>query len=212
MKNHQVIIGWNERSKQLIKEINEKKEEEKVVLIDATLDNPPELNFTFIKGDASKRDTLERADIEHAKTVVVTSESTEGEDVADQYSILVTISIRVANPNVKIITELHTKKHIENAKRAGATTIIRANEFMGGIFFHGTYTDCLNRSSIEQIISQQYKTSPVPNHLIGKQFRECQNKFLDKDDLLIGIVCNGKMSINPSSEKIINNGDLLISI
>lgn len=214
MKNHHIIIGWNELSRKLIKVIREKKAGEDVLLIDASLDSPPEheSNLMFIKGDIIENEIITKANMKYAKTVVVTSDPTKGETEADLYSILITISVKVANPNIKVFTEIITKKQVENAKRAGATTVIRSDEFIGSLFFHEIFGGKLKTSSLIKTIAEKYKTLSVPNHLEGSTFKEYHTNFLRKGNLLIGIVCNGNMSINPPSSTIINDGDLLIAI
>lgn len=218
MENHHIIIGWNERSRQLIKIIRDKQAGENIVLIDSTLDSLPEheLNFMYIKGDASETGVLAKANINRANSVIITADPTKGEEEADQYSILLTISVKVANPHIKIVTEILSKKHLENAKRAGATTIIRSNEFMGSLFFHQIHgRECgeqPERSFLKHLIAQKYKTLPVTHQLEGSTFKECQSTFLSEENLLIGIVCNGNISINPPGTTVIKSGDLLIAL
>ncbi|MFZ3579701.1 NAD-binding protein [Virgibacillus sp. DJP39] len=214
MENHHVIIGWNERSRQLIQKIRAKGNEEPILLIDATLSSPPvnEGNFKFIRGDAYEIEVLVSANISRAKSVVVTSDPSKSEEEADQYSILLTISVKIANPTVKIITEILTNKYFENARRAGATTIIRSNEFMGNLFYNHIKHGESDKSSLEQLIAQKYKTLSLPDQLANKTFEECQEYFLSNGNVLIGLVCNGKMSINPPFKTIVNNTNLLIAL
>src|SRR5690625_5551665 len=60
----------------------------------------------------------------------------ESEESADKYSVLSTVAMRGNNETVPIIVEILTKRQIQNAKRAGATTIIRPNDFMSTLLYH----------------------------------------------------------------------------
>lgn len=136
--NHFIFIGWNERTKQLIHIASKNYPATRIVLIDRTL---RQLTFQeypvhFIHGDASEDAILEKANIKYAACVLITSELNKSERQADNYTILSTIAIRGNNNQIPIVAEILSKIQIENALRAGATTIIRSNEFMSGLFFH----------------------------------------------------------------------------
>ncbi|SFB07640.1 Trk K+ transport system, NAD-binding component [Lentibacillus halodurans] len=212
MKNHYIIVGWNQRSKQLISAITKRGEE--VLLIDSTLDKPPQdiPDSIIIHGDASNKDTLLKADIQQAKSVVVTSESAIGEKESDHYSILITITIKAINPDIPIFTEILTKNQMENARRAGAY-VIRLNELIGTLFFHELHSTKAEYTSLKKMLDQRYKSISVPDDLTGKTFKECQYALLDQKNLLVlGIDHGIDISINPTGSTTLNEGDLLITL
>ncbi|WP_396266336.1 NAD-binding protein [Halobacillus amylolyticus] len=91
------------------------------------------------KRDASSQEDLSKAHIQQAKAIVITSDSSKGELEADRYSIVITIAAKIANPSIKILTEILTAKQSEHAKRAGATTIIPAYESLGREMYYQIY-------------------------------------------------------------------------
>ncbi|MBB6453409.1 voltage-gated potassium channel [Salirhabdus euzebyi] len=216
-KNHVIVIGWNERSRQLLKMIKEFVPAEDIVLVDSTLELSPNHNFhfQFIKGDPSLDETLKRANIEEARFVIITSDQSKEEKQADQLSILITVAVRGLHSNVSIITEILTKEQIANAKRAGANTVIRSNDFMSTLFYHEIYREEPVKPFdliLEQLSSQQYKEYKIPNHLIGESFLTCSNEFVIKDELLIGIIRKGEFNLNPPFQMTLEDNDQLITL
>ncbi|SEB05797.1 voltage-gated potassium channel [Thalassobacillus cyri] len=139
MENHHIIIGWNKCSKQLIQKIRDNGKKEGIILIDDSLKFiPDELpkDVSFIKGNAYNPDVLVKADIKHAKIVMITSDPAKREEEADHQSIMFTVAAKAANPNVRVITEILTRKQAENAKRVGASTIIQSSELLGGLMYN----------------------------------------------------------------------------
>ncbi|MGN1400205.1 MAG: potassium channel family protein [Bacillus sp. (in: firmicutes)] len=132
-KNHYIIIGWNERSRNIINSIHVTQPRQPIVLIDGTLDKhpAPELNLHFIKGDAVEDRVLQKASIQTANKVLITADSSQNEHQADMYSILSLLACKGLNPSLYCCVEILTASQVNNAKRAGADHIIETNLFAG---------------------------------------------------------------------------------
>jgi voltage-gated potassium channel len=214
--NHVILIGWNERSRQLIKMISDYVPTDDIVLIDSTLKESPSkknYHFQFIKGDASHDEVLERANLKGAKCVVITSDQSKHEKQADQLSILTTVAVRGLNPNVPIVTEILLDDQVANGKRAGASTVIRSNDFMSTLFFHELYRSEPVKPfdiMLEQLASQQYNECQLPSTLYDKTFLECLTFYGKQDQLLLGIIREGKVNINPPYQMNLKKEDRLI--
>ncbi|QHS23108.1 potassium channel family protein [Virgibacillus sp. MSP4-1] len=214
-KDHVVLIGWNERSRQLLNMINDFKPTEEVVLVDHSLSKSPKhhYHFHFVQGDASLDNTLKKANIPEARHVIITSDQSRPEKQADQLAILSTIAVRGVNPEVPISTEILTKNQIPNAERAGANTVIRSNDFMSTLFFHEVYRAQPVKPfdiMLEQLASQQYNQHELPEEQVGRTFLECSNDYVKKDELLLGIIRKGDVLINPPFQMDLEIGDQLI--
>lgn len=213
--DHIVLIGWNERSRQLLNMINDYKPTEEIVLIDNSLKKSPKhyYHFHFIQGDSSLDDTLKKANIPQARQVMITSDQSRPEKQADQLAILSTVAVRGVNPDIPIVTEILTKNQIPNAERAGANTVIRSNDFMSTLFFHEVYRSYPVKPfdiMLEQLASQQYNQHDLPEEQVGKTFLECSNDYVKKDELLLGIIRKGDVLINPPFQMNLEKGDQLI--
>lgn len=213
--DHVIIVGWNERTKKLLEMVEKHTSNEKIVLIDSTL---KQIEFSkhhvhFIKGDVSEDDTLLSANIKGARKVIITSDPSKKEQQADQTSILATVAVKGLNPNTFIITEILTRQQVTNAKRAGADTVIRSNDFMSTLFYHEMYREMHVKpfdTLVEQLSSQQYKQLKVPEELIGETFQTCSFEFMKNEDLLLGMEQDGELLINPPAQTILKKDSHLI--
>ncbi|MCP8617782.1 potassium channel family protein [Salirhabdus salicampi] len=211
--NHVIIVGWNERTRKLIEMINDH-HHENIVLIDETLEEVPrKFPAFFVKGNPSTDKTLNKANISAASKVVITSDQSKEEGQADQQSILITVAVKGMNEKVPIITEILTKEQVENAKRAGAHSVIRSNDFMSTLFFHELYREKPLQPFnliLKQLSNQQYLMYDLPDHLDGKTFLQCSDHLVQKDELLIGVLKNGELQINPPFQQKVHKGDQLL--
>ncbi|WP_226035856.1 potassium channel family protein [Aquibacillus saliphilus] len=214
-KNHIIFIGWNERTKQLLEMLKKRNTHEQIVLIDKTLNNLPfqKHYLHFVHGDATEDEILQKANINQAKYVVITSDPSKKERQADQNSILTTVAIRGNNAEVYIITEVLTKEQTTNATRAGADTVIRSNEFMSTLFFHEIFRnepikpfDIL----LKVLANQQFHQISLKQEMIGKTFLQCSDYYLSYEQILIGIIREGELMLNPPFDDKLTAGDTLI--
>ncbi|MED4256396.1 NAD-binding protein [Priestia megaterium] len=125
--NHLVIIGWNERTKNLLSYFDEPLILNKIVLIDNTLEENHLLpdHIYFIKGEPQDPRTLAKANIQDATTLLITADLDQIEEEADMNSILSLIASKGQNPSIYSVVEVLTSKHSVNAKHAGADQIIQ---------------------------------------------------------------------------------------
>ncbi|WP_186576430.1 potassium channel family protein [Aquibacillus kalidii] len=214
-KNHIILVGWNERTKQLIDMILKHDKEEQIVLIDRTLSNLSyrQSHIHFIRGSAAEDDVLSKANVKEARYAIITSDPSKQEQEADQSSILSTVAMRGNNPNLFIITEILIKEQISNAKRAGADTVIRSNDFMSTLFFREIYRETPVKPFellLDVLANQQFTQDVLPDHLHGKTFHVCLTDQLTRQKLLIGMKREGEYWLNPPPECKLKTGDVLI--
>ncbi|MGJ9457470.1 potassium channel family protein [Oceanobacillus sp. CF4.6] len=215
--NHFIFIGWNERTRQLIDIVAEKHPSIRIVLIDRTLHHLSYQEFPvhFINGDATEDSVLEKANVAHADRVLISADITKNERQSDHFTILSTIAVRGNNEKVPIVAEILSKIQIENALRAGATTIIRSNDFMSGLFFH-ELSHRKTATPFEDIIQilrqQQFSHMTLPKELEDQPFNLVLNEMLKKENLVFGFIREGNYYVHPESEHILMKDDILVSL
>jgi len=215
--NHFIFVGWNERTRQLIEFISEKYPHQRIVLIDRTVQEISYPNFPvhFINGDPADDETLKKANIELALRVLITADGTKSERQADKDTILTTVAIRGNNKDVPIIAEILSQIQIENALRAGATTIIRSNDFMSQLFFH-ELTHLKTATPFEDILlilqNRQFVHISITDELIEKSFIEASVHMMQRGHLLLGIIRDQGCEFHPPPAFILKDGDTLISL
>ncbi len=216
-KDHVIVIGWNERTKQLIQMIESYRPNDQLVLIDSSLKEIEykDHEFHYVRGDATEDETLEKAHIHDARCVIITSDPSKKERQADQTSILTTVATKGLNPETFIICEILTKEQIPNAKRAGANTVVRSNDFMSTLFFHELYRQAHIKpfdTLVKQLSNQQYKQITIPDDLVGETFQRCSYEFMKQEELLLGMEQDGELHINPPAQTKLKDGAHLIML
>lgn len=215
--DHFIFVGWNERTRQLMKLVLEYYPGRRIVVIDKTVNKLTyrEYPVHFIQGDATEDDTIKKANIANANCVLITADITKNERQADTYSIMTTIAMRGNHLTLPIVTEILSKKQIENAIRAGATTIIRSNDFMSNLFFHEL--DHLMQATpfedIDQLlVQQQFSHQKLPLDLEDETFSKVVNYFLHQGYLVIGLIREDAYTIHPKPDFIMEENDIVITI
>lgn len=214
---HLIIIGWNERTRQLIKLSLENRPDLPIILIDSTLRNFPYQQYPihFIHGDPTEDETLHKANINQAAKVLITANISSKERQSDNATIISTVAIRGNNKEIPIIAEILSRIQIENALRAGATTIIRSNDFMSALFFHelAHFKTATPFEDIIQILSmQQFSHTTLSDALENKSFLTASTICSEKRHLLLGIIREKKYQLNPPADFVLKKGDILVTL
>ncbi|GIO24931.1 TrkA family potassium uptake protein [Oceanobacillus sp. J11TS1] len=216
-KNHYIFIGYNERTRQLVDLIMNHYSNKKIVIIDRTLNN---LSYTklpvhYIRGNATEDAILHMANVKEAACVFIAADSQKSDYESDTHVILTTIAIRGNNQKAPIISEILSKKQIDNAARAGATTILRSNDFLSSLFFH-ELDPKMQATPFEDIhhllIQQKFCHHLVPNELIGKTFTESFSLLSEKGYLPIGVLREKDYMIHPNRSFTFKEKDTIITI
>lgn len=217
-KCHMIIIGWNERSREMIAAISKKNREKKVILIDETLEKMPKgyQNVHFIKGRGNRDDILLKANIQEAELVIITADQNKDELHADMNSILTLLAIKGINPTIRCIVEILTAEQMLNAQRAGADEIIQTNILTSSLILNSLSTQSTMASIIELIHysdnHHRLTSEPILNDMIGKRFYEACNLFFQKNKMMVGIKRGEETHVNPPHEFVIQQDDLAIVI
>ncbi|GGF32816.1 putative potassium channel protein YugO [Halobacillus andaensis] len=190
-KEHIILIGWNERTRQLIEMMTENKCHEYIVLIDRTMKQLYEnhSNVHFIHGDATMEETLDKANVKEAKTAIVTADPSKAEHAADQSVIHQVVSLKGHNSQLFIIAEVLTDKQKINAERAGADRVVRSNDFMSSLFYHELFhTDPGEpfQLLLDLLTSRQFHEETVPTELQDQLVEDAVTFYLEKGSVVIG--------------------------
>lgn len=214
-KNHFIVVGWNERTRRLIDIFQkELKGSKKIVLIDESLEKDPVNNHFvhFVKGDPATDQAWLKANVEEAEKIIISSDQMLVEKEADRLTILLTITARGLNENIPIVVEILTKEQVVNAQRAGATDVISSNETTGTLYFHeliGQHTT-QTFEYMKSLLSQQRFKLVTKEEWVGETILSITYKLKKEGFLLLGIVNNYDIEINPQPEQRLKEDDGLI--
>ncbi|WP_035350101.1 potassium channel family protein [Fictibacillus gelatini] len=125
-KDHLIVVGYNERSKTTIMKLVNEQPSLPIVLVDFSLnENPlPDRKIHFIKGNATHDSVLEKANVKHAKMILITADENLKEADADMHTVLSILIAKGLNPNIYAVAEILTEEQKMNCIRAGVDKMI----------------------------------------------------------------------------------------
>ena len=216
-KQHLVIIGWNERSRGIIRNRMAMKNPQPIVLIDASLEKNPfgtEKNLYFLRGKGYSEEIMEKANVKEAEMVLITADTGMQETEADMLSILTTVAIKGFSPKTYCVVEILTEDQIINAKRAGADEVVPTNQFISSLMLqsfgkHGQTKAFLN-------FIRQLKGSNLDilagEIFAGLKLSEVGKSLFEEGQLLLGLIRGENTMILPKKDLRIGPGDKLLVI
>lgn len=211
-KDHIIIIGWNERSREILHTLPRS-----AVLIDETLEkNPlPQADIHFIQGRANRDEVLLQAGILTAQKVIITADQNKNELHADMNSILSLLAIKGLNKNIPCIVEILTSEQAANAKRAGADEIIQTNVLTSFVMINSLTSQELVASFLDllsQLNERKLIFKPVTETDQGRSFIDLNCEMMQTGILLLGIKRGEETLLNPPPPFTIAKNDQLIVI
>jgi voltage-gated potassium channel len=213
-EDHVIIIGWNERSRELINKLINTKYPPMIVLIDETLQsNPVHSRFVhFIQGKSHVDETIMKSDIGKAEKVLITADRGNDELQSDMNSILTLLTIKGICPQVKCIVEILTAEQVINALRAGADEVIQSNKLTSVFMVNSLHSngDGLLSDFVHQLQESRLSFFSVKENDVGKSFLELCHEILKMEGVLIGIKRGEETLLNPSHSLEIDRNDQLL--
>ncbi|SHN04286.1 potassium channel family protein [Gracilibacillus kekensis] len=187
-KGHYIIIGWSQKAKFAIKEMIATNTEIEIVIIDQ-LEKAPILdhNIFYIKGNASEKGPLEKANIHEAKSVLIFSDDAISEgQLADGKTLLIASTIESMAPEVHTIVEVMEESHIKNFKYMNIDEFIISNETISSLFVRSAF-----RNGVSNIFGQLLRRSHgddlyhVPSKQSWATYRDAFNELIEKGATLV---------------------------
>lgn len=127
LKNHVIVCGYGRNGSQAVNDLLEHNESVVVIERDAKLIKPEHLNsinFVFIEGDASMDEVIQKAKVSDAKALITTLPD-------DASNLLVTLTARGMNNNLKIISRASAEHADSKLRKAGADSVIMPDRIGG---------------------------------------------------------------------------------
>lgn len=218
VKNHFIICGWNYKTKEIFEELKADKKMDKtpIVLVANISEQPLEYkNHFFVKGEIDE-ETMQRANLQNAITVMILSDETVDPHTRDAKVIMDALTIRNINKTVYMCVEISDIKNYKHCEIAGANEIIVIGELSSRLLVQSALNPGVKRVFSELMSSRYghelYKLK-VPAKIVGNRFIDalsCIKNELDSVIIAIESVNNNKIVLNPPKDFIINDGDQLI--
>ena len=128
-KHHIVIIDWSHKAEHAVKEIMVKAQKTETVVIDI-LEKLPFVNgrVHYIKGEASKVEVLKKANIQHAKSILIFADDRiQNQLLTDGKSLMIACAVERIASHVHTIVEIEREEHVENFSHINIDKFILSN-------------------------------------------------------------------------------------
>ncbi len=218
-ENHIIFCEWNARARSILLQFrsNISTRNTPIVLI-AEMDRRPieDKNLFFIKG-AVNDETLQRANIDRASTVIILGDDRLEGGARDAKVVLSTLTVESLNPSVYTIVELLDERYLQHCQRANADEIIVSSELSAMLISQSALNHGISRLFNELLspaIGNQTHTIPLPPELIGKTFLDALPLLkASRQSIAIGVQnAQGEIICNPDGDYCFQAQDQLILI
>lgn len=218
--DHTIICEWNYRAKTILRQLRqEARSKEKPIVLIANIERKPidDKDLYFVQGTVSD-ETLLRANLAKAKTVIILGDDALDYTNRDAKVILSTLTVESINPNVYTIVELVNQAYVATCKRAKADEIIVGSQISSHMIstaaLHHGMSNVVSELLSYEVGNQLYKI-PVPDEQIGKSFLDVILYIKQTYQSIVIAVQQGrqgKVISNPPADYKLERNDYLIVI
>ncbi len=211
MKNHYIIAGYGRVGRQVAIEFQKK--DVQFVVIEKDINSVPDLykdSIMFIQGEATEDDTLRKAGIESAHTLVSTLPD-------EAQNVYLTLTARFMNKDLHIIARADYDDGVVKLKRAGANHVVTPH-VLGGIrmamaTLRPNVVDFMHSTSLgESGLTIEEMRVPLDSSLQGKSLKD-SNLKQDFGVTIIGVKKqHQEMIIAPGPDVILDAEDIMVLI
>jgi voltage-gated potassium channel len=192
---------------------------ELVILADRETTPLDEKGITFIRGNPSSADDLQRAGLERVSTVIVLADesniSNEPDDV-DARSLLTTLAVETINPHAYSCVEVIKSENRVHFERTHADELVVSAELTGSLLAAAARTHGLTDVIADLLThpeGQELYRIPLPPELANQSSRHALEVLKDQyDSLLVGVFLNGKCMVNPPNDTVLVDGTELLVV
>jgi voltage-gated potassium channel len=220
LEDHIILCEWNHRSRAVLKEMraDPQTEDTPIVLI-ADIEEKPidDQNLFFISG-AVNEETLQKANLEKAATIIVLGDDSLEPTARDAKVILTTLTIETLSPQVYSVVELVDQSNEQHCRRANADEIIIGSELSSHLLASAARDHGIS-TVVSELLSSRYGNDlfliPLPEKLIGKSFIDGLITMKKEEQAtLLGLQkgTKGALITNPDAQYILSREDYLIII
>ncbi|GAB4419622.1 MAG: potassium channel protein [Thermodesulfovibrionales bacterium] len=211
LKSHYIVCGYGRMGKVICRELKDKGARFVVVEKEPVITDAFDGDVLFIRGDATRDETLKEAGIERARGLISVL-STDAEN------LYVVLSARVLNPELNIVARAGEEGSEQKLLRAGADRVVSPYHIGGLRIAHTVLkpavVDFIEFATKSGNIDLQMEEIPVleGSKITGMTLDEC-GIGRELGIIIVAIQrAEGEMRFNPTFRTTIKTGDILIAL
>ena len=218
LRDHIILCQWNHRAEEILRELrSDRRTADSAIVLLADVDSKPvdDDRLHFVRGSVSE-ETLRRAGIERAATVVILGDSRLDASARDAQVVLATLAVETLNPDVYTIVELVDEENVRHCQRARADEIVVGHQFSSRLLATAAVDHGMSKV-VSELLSQRFGHDlcrlPLPKKMAGREFFDvfCEMKKANSA-ITVAVQRDGEVVINPASDYRLAAGDHLIAI
>jgi voltage-gated potassium channel len=128
MNHHVVIVGYGTKGRSAVDTlVNNGISRESIVVVDkggAAVSDAHGDGLAVVTGDATRSGVLQRAGVEEANQVIITTDR-------DDSNVLATLTVRNLNPDAWIVASVREHENAQLMKQSGANSVITSSDAVG---------------------------------------------------------------------------------
>jgi voltage-gated potassium channel len=128
MNDHVVIVGYGTKGRSAVETlVNNGILRDSIVVVDkggAAVSDAHADGLVVVTGDATRSGVLQRAGVEQARQVIITSDR-------DDSNVLATLTVRQLNPNAYIVASVREHENAPLMRQSGANAVITSSDAVG---------------------------------------------------------------------------------
>lgn len=219
-QNHFILCEWNYRAHNILKELREKPRTQQLpVVLIADIERKPidDDYLYFVRGQVSD-ETLMRANLTEAKTVIILGDHTLDYSNRDAKVVLATLTVESINPDVYTVVELVNEVYVPTCQRAQADEIIVGSEISSRLILSAALNHGISLIVTELLCykyGNQLDKIRVPESEIGQPFIDVLLHMKQNYQSIVVGIQQGKKGLllsNPDSNYQLQAHDFLIII
>ena len=193
VRNHTVVVGYGTKGRTAVTAmIGDGVAPADIVVVDTdqiSLDRANAAGLVTVRGDANKSDVLRLASAQHAKAIVVATNS-------DPTAVLVTLTARELAPNATIIASVREAENKHLLMQSGADSVVVSSETAGRL---------LGLATSKPTVVEMIEDLLTPHEGFAIAEREVDAKEVGGSpkhlaEIVLGVVRNGKLVRVDSAE------------
>lgn len=193
VRNHTVVVGYGTKGRTAVAAmIGDGVAPADIVVVDtdqASLDRANAAGLVTVRGDANKSDVLRLASAQHAKAIVVATNS-------DPTAVLVTLTARELAPQATIIASVREAENKHLLMQSGADSVVVSSETAGRL---------LGLATSKPTVVEMIEDLLTPHEGFAIAEREVEAKEVGGSpkhlaEIVLGVVRNGKLVRVDSAE------------
>lgn len=217
-KDHIILCSWNVRTREILRELrSDPRTERSPIVLVAEVDRKPvdDDDLHFVRGPISE-ETLARAGIADANTVVILADDRLEAGARDAQTVLATLTVESLNPAAYTIVEVLDEANVRHCQRARADEVIVGHQLSSRLIASAALDHGLSKV-VSELLSQRFGQTlcqvPLPAELVGRSFLEVlvEMKTANKA-IVVGVQRDDEVVTNPDADYRLEARDQLIAI